>query len=94
MIVRVSNPVCIKMLRRSNTTNTELVERSMCGLLGIQPRQYKKRRAGRWKPGGGLIETAVNVRDERLVAYLRSQKASGISYQFSVEQALRHRAGE
>lgn len=89
MMIVVSNPECVQRMRAEHASNTEIVERALCRRLGIRPRRYRKKAAGRPKATGLLHGIPVKITDRRIVEYLTMNKAIyGVSYRFSVENAM------
>ena len=87
MMIKITHPACVRMLRDSKATNTEIVETATCKAFGIVPRSFSRKRHGRMKTDCPCI--AVKIHDTRIVEMLKQHKRScGISHHFAVENAM------
>ena len=87
MMIKITNPACVKQLRESKATNTEVVETAVCRAFGIAPRAFNRKRRGRMKTDCGVV--AVKIQDQRILDMLRQRKRScGITHHFAVESAM------
>lgn len=89
MMVVISNPKCVCMLRENAATNTEMVERALCKALGIKPRHYRAKAQGRPKETEKQTRVPVKINDARIVDYILERKReTGAPYRHTAEKAM------
>ena len=89
MMLVISNPDCVRLLRTAATSNTEVVERAICRRIGITPRRYRAKTMGRPKAAGSTTGVPVKITDERIVEFILCQKRTcGAPYRHTAESAM------
>ena len=89
MMLVISNPACVRMLRTAAESNTEVVERAICRRIGITPRRYRGAAMGRPKVADKTTCVPVKITDERIIEFILLQKrTSGAPYRHTAESAM------
>ena len=89
MMLVISNPECVRMLRTALASNTEVVERAIGRRIGIAPRRYRAKAQGRPKAVGRTTGVPVKITDARIVDFIIGQKRDcGAPYRYTAESAM------